>query len=59
MILSLLIAQQVTHVWSKPEEPYKGRVVSGFHMDTWKDEKGEVAFAPSKQYATKCWVDLK
>jgi hypothetical protein len=34
------LSDAVTHVWSKVEEPYKGRVVSDFHMDTRKNEKG-------------------
>lgn len=53
------LADPVTHVWSTAEPPIKGMVVSEFHTDTWKDEKGELAFAPAHQRITKCYVDLK
>ncbi|KAJ4992895.1 hypothetical protein SVAN01_01599 [Stagonosporopsis vannaccii] len=53
------VADAVTHVWSAPEPPYKGTVVSEFHTDTWKDEGGNLAFAPAHQRITKCYVDLK
>jgi hypothetical protein len=49
----------VAHVWGKPPAPYKGAVVSSFDMESWEDEKGEVAFKPSKQVARKCYVELK
>jgi hypothetical protein len=49
----------VTHVWSKPQEPFKGEVVSEFDMATWRDEEGKLAFEPSKQRGTKCYVELK
>jgi hypothetical protein len=52
-------ADAVTHVWSTPETPYKGAVVSEFHTGTWKDEKGELAFAPAHQRITKVYVDLR
>ncbi|KAJ8113955.1 hypothetical protein OPT61_g4043 [Boeremia exigua] len=53
------VSDAVTHVWSMPEPPYKGAVVSEFHTDTWKDEEGNLAFAPAHQRITKCYVDLK
>jgi hypothetical protein len=53
------LADAVTHVWSTAEPPYKGQVISEFHTDTWKDENGNLAFAPSHQRITKCYVDLK
>lgn len=53
------VADAVTHVWSTAEPPYKGTVVSEFHTDTWKDEDGNVAFAPAHQRITKVYVDLK
>jgi hypothetical protein len=34
-------------------------VVSEFDMGTWRDEEGKLAFEPSKQRATKCYVELK
>jgi len=53
------LADAVTYVWSEGAKPYKGRVVSEFDMATWKDEEGKLAFEPSRQRATGCWVDLK
>lgn len=53
------VADAVTHVWSTAELPYQGKVVSEFHTDTWKDEHGNIAFAPSHQRITKVYVDLK
>lgn len=53
------IADAVTHVWSTAEPPYRGLVVSEFSTGTWRDEKGELAFAPAQQRITKCYVDLK
>ena len=53
------LADAVTHVWSTAEPPYKGAVVSEFHTDTWKDEEGNLGFAPVHQRATKCYVELK
>lgn len=49
----------VTHVWSQPEEPFKGIVVSEFQLEEWKDEEGKFAFSPAKQRATKCYVELR
>jgi hypothetical protein len=49
----------VTHVWSKPEAPFKGGVVSEFSAAEWRDEEGKLAFEPSRQRITKCYVDLK
>lgn len=53
------LADAVTYVWSHPEEPFKGGVVSEFQLAEWKNEKGEEAFAPTKQRATTCYVELK
>ncbi|KAJ4367871.1 hypothetical protein N0V86_009710 [Didymella sp. IMI 355093] len=53
------LADAVTHVWSTAEPPFKGTVVSEFHTDTWKDEDGNLGFAPAHQRITKCYVDLK
>ncbi|KAF2625804.1 hypothetical protein BU25DRAFT_111555 [Macroventuria anomochaeta] len=53
------LADAVTHVWSTSEPPYKGVVISEFHTDTWKDEGGNIAFAPAHQRVTKVYVDLK
>lgn len=53
------LADAVTHVWSTAEPPYEGKVISEFHTDTWKDEQGNVGFAPSHQRVTKVYVDLK
>ncbi|KAF9701843.1 hypothetical protein EKO04_001035 [Ascochyta lentis] len=53
------LADAVTHVWSTAEPPYKGAVVSEFHTADWKDEEGNVAFAPAHQRITKIYVDLK
>lgn len=53
------LADAVSHVWSTPEPPYRGKVVSEFHTDTWKDEKGNFAWAPAHQKVTKVFVDLK
>jgi hypothetical protein len=53
------LADAVTHVWSKPQAPFKGGVVSEFDMGTWRNEEGKLAFEPSKQRATKCYVELK
>ncbi|KAF2251619.1 hypothetical protein BU26DRAFT_240503 [Trematosphaeria pertusa] len=49
----------VDHVWSKPPSPYEGILVSEFHTGTWKDEEGNLAFAPTSQRVTKVYVDLK
>ena len=49
----------VTHVWSKPPAPYSGGVISEFHTGTWKNEEGNIAFAPAQQRITKCYVELK
>ncbi|KAJ4290495.1 hypothetical protein N0V90_010712 [Kalmusia sp. IMI 367209] len=49
----------VTHVWSKPPAPYKGGIVSEFHTGTYKDEEGNLLFAPAQQKITKCYVELK
>ncbi|KAF1938734.1 hypothetical protein EJ02DRAFT_457640 [Clathrospora elynae] len=50
----------VTHVWSNGvEQPFRATVVSEFECETWEDEKGKKVFAPARQRATKCWVDLK
>jgi hypothetical protein len=49
----------VTHVWSHPEAPYKGTIVSELHTDTWKDEEGKLAFAPAHCRLTKIYVNLK
>jgi hypothetical protein len=53
------LADAVTHVWSEPQEPFKGKVVSEFDMATWRDGEGKLAFEPCKQRATKCYVELK
>jgi hypothetical protein len=53
------LSDAMTHVWSQPESPYKGSVVSKIDMATWKDEDGKATFAPSKQVATKCYVELR
>ncbi|KAH7091536.1 hypothetical protein FB567DRAFT_436523 [Paraphoma chrysanthemicola] len=56
------LADAVTHVWSKgatQDGKFKGTVVSSFDMGTWKDEEGKLLFEPSKQTASKCYVDLK
>ncbi|KAH5301820.1 hypothetical protein HBI42_188540 [Parastagonospora nodorum] len=50
---------RVTRVWSEPESPYRGSVVSEFEMETWKDKVGKIAFRPCKQVANKCYVKLK
>ncbi|KAL5386827.1 hypothetical protein DPSP01_003846 [Paraphaeosphaeria sporulosa] len=49
----------VTHVWSDPPAPYKGGIVSEFHTGTFKDEEGQLLFAPAQQRITKCYVELK
>jgi hypothetical protein len=53
------LSDAVTHVWSQPQSPYKGFVVSEFDMATWRDEEGKLAFEPSTQRAAKCYVELK
>ncbi|KAF1925780.1 uncharacterized protein M421DRAFT_102885 [Didymella exigua CBS 183.55] len=53
------LADAVIHVWSTAESPFKGAVVSEFHTDTWKDEKGNLGFAPAHQRIAKYYVDLK
>lgn len=50
---------RVTRVWSEPEKPYRGEVVSRLEMETWKDKEERIAFRPCKQVASKCYVDLK
>ncbi|KAF2004045.1 hypothetical protein P154DRAFT_65615 [Amniculicola lignicola CBS 123094] len=49
----------VTHVWSKPEDGFKGSVICEFDTGEWKDEEGNIAFAPAKQRITRVFVDLK
>jgi hypothetical protein len=53
------LADAVTHVWSEPQEPFRGEVVSEFNMATWRDGEGKLAFEPCTQRATKCYVELK
>lgn len=53
------VADAVTHVWSAPEHPYRGTIVSEFHTDTHTDEAGSLPFAPAHQRITKCYVNLK
>jgi hypothetical protein len=53
------LADAVTHVWSTAEPPFKGTVVGEFHTETWKDEDGNLGFAPVHQRITKCYVDLE
>ncbi|KAH7410114.1 hypothetical protein DE146DRAFT_603611 [Phaeosphaeria sp. MPI-PUGE-AT-0046c] len=53
------LSDPVTYVWSQPEEPFKGNVVSEFELAEWKDEEGKLAFAPVKQRASKCYVELR
>ena len=53
------VADAVTHVWTKAEEPFKGGVVCEFLAEEWTDEDGKYAFAPAKQRISKCYVDLK
>lgn len=53
------VADAVTHVWSVPEPPYQGVVVSKFDTASWKDEEGNLAFDPAHQKIAKCFVDLK
>ncbi|KAH8725497.1 hypothetical protein GQ44DRAFT_772160 [Phaeosphaeriaceae sp. PMI808] len=38
------LSDAVTHVWSKPEEPYQGNVVCGLDMEAWKDKRREASF---------------
>jgi hypothetical protein len=49
----------MTHVWSELEELYRGNMVSKIDMATYRDEKGKMLFAPSKQLATMCFVELR
>ncbi|KAF3011012.1 hypothetical protein E8E13_010842 [Curvularia kusanoi] len=53
------VADAVTYVWSTAETPYQGTIVSEFDTATWKDEQGQLAFAPARQRVTKCYVNLK
>lgn len=52
------LSDSMTHVWSKSASAFKGGVVSQVDMAMWKDENGQVAFRPSKQVASRCYVEL-
>ncbi|KAF2113996.1 hypothetical protein BDV96DRAFT_106290 [Lophiotrema nucula] len=49
----------VTHVWSKAEEPFEGKVVSSLDTGTWVEEDGTRSFAPAEQVCAKVYVDLE
>ena len=49
---------KVTHVWSKPEPPFKGHIVSQVDMASFEDN-GVKPFEPATQVASKVFVDLK
>ena len=53
------LEDRVTRVWSEPEKPYRGEVVSRLEMETWRDKEGRIAFRPCKQVASRCYVNLK
>jgi hypothetical protein len=53
------LADAMTHVRSNPEPPYRGSVVSKIDMATYRDEERKMPFVPSKQLATRCYVELR
>lgn len=53
------MADAVIHVWSCAEPPFKSTLVSEFHTHTWRDEEGNLSFAPAHQRILKCYVDLR
>jgi hypothetical protein len=49
---------RVTKVWSEPEEPFRGEIVSQVDMSAFEDE-GKKPFEPATQVASKIFVDLR
>ncbi|KAF2790751.1 hypothetical protein K505DRAFT_327367 [Melanomma pulvis-pyrius CBS 109.77] len=50
---------KVAWVWSHPEEPFRGSVVSQVDMATFVDEEGKKVFEPATQTGSKIFVHLK
>ncbi|KAF2714512.1 hypothetical protein K504DRAFT_486404 [Pleomassaria siparia CBS 279.74] len=50
---------KVTRVWSNPEEPFKGTIVSQVDMSSKVDDEGKKIFEPATQVGSKVYVDLK
>jgi hypothetical protein len=49
---------RVTKVWSEPEKPFRGEIVSRVDMGNFEDE-GKKPFEPATQVASKIYVDLR